>query len=243
MNSINTDMHHELTALWAWYDDTPTLRAAIITGAVLANKRLAFSAGADLKEWNERDGASDPRGAATGGFAGLSLRRGKKPIIAAVNGLCLGGGLEAAGNTDIIVAHKDAIFALPETSRGVVAVAGLLPRLTLIVGLQRASELALTGRVLTAEEAREWGLVSQVVDGDVVAAAVELAKKIEAQSPDSVIVTRAGLRSGLDGESMEVAHRRVEEGIFRQLQAGDNIKEGLAAFVEKRPVKWTDSKL
>lgn len=243
MNSINTDGHHQLNAIWEWYDATPTLRAAILTGAVLPKKRPAFCAGADLKEWNNRSGGSDPRPAALGGFAGLSARRGKKPIISAVHGICFGGGLEAVGNTDLIVAHKDSIFSLPEVSRGVVASAGLLPRLTLIVGLQRASELALTGRVLSAVEAKEWGLVNEVVEGDVVEAALVWAKKIESMSPDSIIVTRAGLRGAFDGDNMWEATRRVEEGVFRQLQKGENIKEGLKAFVEKRPVQWVDSKL
>lgn len=241
MNCISTQGHVQLASIWEWYDNTSSLRCAIITGARLPQKRAAFCAGADLKEWDSTAGRARPQ--AGGGFAGLSTRLGKKPVISAVHGICFGGGLEAAGNTDLVLAHKESLFALPETSRGVVAIAGLLPRLALIVGMQRASELALTGRVLSAQEAQSWGLVNEVVEGDVVERAVEVARKIAGMSPDSVIVSRAALRGAWDGVGVDVAATRVEKGIWKQLQAGPNIQEGLRAFVEKREVKWVDSKL
>ena len=241
MNCISTSGHVQLSSVWDWYDLTPSLRCAIVTGARLPGKRAAFCAGADLKEWGSTSGRTRPQ--AGGGFAGLSTRRGKKPVISAVHGICFGGGLEAAGNTDLVIAHKESVFALPETSRGVVAIAGLLPRLALIVGMQRASELALTGRVLSAHEAQSWGLVNEVVEGDVVGRSVEVARKIAGMSPDSVIVSRAALRGAWDGAGVEAAATKVENGIWKQLQAGENIQEGLKAFVEKREVKWVDSKL
>jgi enoyl-CoA hydratase/carnithine racemase len=241
LNSINSAMHAQLDGIWAWYDSVPSLRCAIITGAA-GGRRRAFCAGADLKEWNA-GAVGGGLSMASGGFAGLSTRRGKKPVIAAVHGICFGGGLEAAGNCDLVIAHKDSQFALPEVARGVVPLAGLLPRLASLVGMLRASELALTGRTLMAVEAREWGLVNEVVEGDVVDAAVRWAEKIAGMSPDSVIVTREGLRSAWDGTGVDEATTQVDQGSWRKLQAGENIKEGLRAFVEKRPVKWVDSKL
>jgi enoyl-CoA hydratase/carnithine racemase len=245
LNSINRTMHAQLSDVWAWYDSMPWLRCAIITGAADGGggtgRRRAFCAGADLKEW-EAVGVGEMT-VASGGFAGLSTRRGKKPVIAAVHGICFGGGLEAAGNCDLVIAHRDSQFALPEVARGVVPLAGLLPRLASLVGMLRASELALTGRTLTAVEAREWGLVNEVVEGDVVDTALRWAEKIAGMSPDSVIVTREGLRSAWDGMGVEEATTKVEQGVWKKLQAGENIKEGLRAFVEKRPVKWVDSKL
>ncbi|KAI5777794.1 ClpP/crotonase-like domain-containing protein [Geopyxis carbonaria] len=241
MNSITSSMHHSLAALWAWYDATPSLRCAIITGArgTAPKPAAAFSAGADLKEWLALGGAGMPEG----GFMGLSTRRGKKPVLAAVHGVCFGGGMEAAVNCDWVVAHASSRFALPEAQRGVIALAGVLPRLAMAVGIQRASEVAIGGRVLTAREAEGWGLVARVTDGDVVAAAVEMAERVAAMSPDSVIATREGLRSVLDGVSVDEAVKRVETGVFRELQKGENIKEGLRAFSEKRETKWVDSKL
>ncbi|KAA6414832.1 MAG: enoyl- hydratase [Lasallia pustulata] len=124
------------------------------------------------------------------GFGGLSRRAGKKPIIAAINGLCLGGGCEISINADMVLASAAATFGLPEVKRGVVALAGALPRLVRTVGRQRAMEMALTGRTLSAHEAREWGLVNRVVgEGEsVVAEAVRWAEVVGGNSPDSVVV-------------------------------------------------------
>ncbi|RPB03766.1 enoyl-CoA hydratase [Choiromyces venosus 120613-1] len=247
MNCINSQTHHEMSQVWHWYDEEPSLRCAVVTGSP-HGKRRAFCAGQDLKEWNDvQSGDGDPRPAhAEGGFGGLSRRSGKKPVIAAVDGLALGGGMEMLVNADIVVASVSSMLGLPEVKRGVVAFAGALPRLAMSVGLQRASELALTGRMLNAGEAREWGLVNKVVgdgEGEVLAATVAVAKEIAGNSPDSVIVSRAGVRSAWEGESVEEATKRVREGVGMGLETGENIKEGLRAFVEKREPKWVDSKL
>src|SRR6186713_1502493 len=98
------------------------------------------------------------------GLAGLPRRSGKKPIIAAVNGICMGGGFEMVANCDLVIASSSAIFALPEAKRGIVPVAGCLPRLTRTLGLQRTMDLVLTGRNVSAKTLHDWGLVSRVVD-------------------------------------------------------------------------------
>lgn len=105
------------------------------------------------------------------GFGGLSRRTGLKPIIAAMNGICFGVGCEII-NCDIVVASPSATFALPEVKRGVVAIAGVLLRLVRTIGRQRAIKMWLTGRVFTAKEAAEWGLVNKVVN-DVAQGAVD----------------------------------------------------------------------
>ncbi|CCX05821.1 ClpP/crotonase-like domain-containing protein [Pyronema domesticum] len=242
MNCISNAAHAQLVQIWSWYDSIPSLRCAIITGAREGSRRPAFCAGQDLKEWQASADQGRPTGR-VGGFAGLSTRVGKKPVISAVHGICYGGGLEAAANTDLIIAHRDSSFGLPESARGVVAIAGVLPRIAVTVGLQRAGELAMTGRLLTAEDAKAWGLVNEVVEGDVVEAAVRWAQKICDQSPDSIIVSREGIRSVFSGDGVDEANRKIEEGSWVGLQEGENIKEGLKAFVEKREVRWVDSKL
>lgn len=180
-------------------------------------------------------------------FAGLSTRTGRKPVIAAVHGLALGGGMEAVAACDLIVAHASSTFGLPEAARGVVPIAGVLPRLARTVGMQRATELALTGRVLSAAEARDWGFVNHVVDGDgadaVVRAALDMAGRVCAMSPDSVLVTREGLRSAWTAEGVDEATARILEGKWRALEKGENVLEGLRAFQEKREPHWVDSKL
>jgi enoyl-CoA hydratase/carnithine racemase len=271
LNAIPSAQHTAMGALWAWYDGQPQLRCAVLTGA-----GRAFCAGADLREWDssssssssssstsssrpdERiralsggDGGGEAWLRAAGGFGGLSNRSGgKKPVIAAVNGLCLGGGMEMVINCDLVVADAQrARFGLPEVTRGVIALAGALPRLVRTVGRQRAAEMALLGRMgYTAQQMREWGLVNFVVDkekgeGDVVEVAVKLAEEIARNSPDAVIVSREGLRLGWEGIGPDVATDILGRGMYGRIDGGENIREGVKSFVEKRKPVWKDSKL
>ena len=167
-------------------------------------------------------------------------------MIAAVNGIAMGGGCEMIINTDIVLASAVAKFALPEVKRGVIALAGALPRLVRTVGKQRAMEMALTGRTLDAHEAKEWGLVNEVVEGEpskVVERALEIAKTIAENSPDSVIVSREGVLLGWERLSAEDGTDRLIQGSWKAMEGGENMKEGVRAFVEKRKPKWIDSKL
>ncbi|EEY15049.1 carnitinyl-CoA dehydratase [Verticillium alfalfae VaMs.102] len=249
LNAVPPAQHHALLALYEWYDAQPSLRCAILTGT-----GRAFCAGADLKAWDAKNRGvpgqaapgSDGKWPSTGGFGGLSNRNGKKPVIAAVNGLCLGGGFEMITNADLVYALASAKFGLPEVKRGVVAIAGALPRIAQILGRQRASEMAMLGDMYTAAQMRDWGIVNGVVEGsadDLIRAVLQVAEKLANNSPDSIIVTREGLMSGLGGEAPQQATNRVEAGIYQQLEGGDNIKEGVLAFVEKRQPVWKDSKL
>lgn len=180
-----------------------------------------------------------------GGFGGLSRRRGKKPIIAAVNGLAHGGGVEMAANCDIVLASHNAVFALTEVKRGVAAIAGVLPRLTRIVGRMRAMEMALTGRNVSSIEASSWGLCNAVCEEgeSVVDMAIQWATDISANSPDSVIVSKEGIELGWDGISVEEGSQRLIDGPWKTMQMKDNMVEGVKAFVEKRSPQWVDSKL
>ncbi|TKA68049.1 hypothetical protein B0A49_08589 [Cryomyces minteri] len=241
LNCINMDGHAELEATYAWLDVEPSLRVGILTG----NGR-AFCAGADLKEWDSQNAAGKPRAMPPTGFGALSRRTGRKPVIAAVNGICFGGGCEMIINCDMVVASRKATFALPEVKRGVIALAGALPRLIRTVGRPRAMEMALTGRTLPAEEAREWGLVNKVVgdeDGEVVAAAVEMATLVAENSPDAVIVSREGIKLGWEAIGADEATRLLMESWYPRLLQGENIKEGVRAFVEKRKPNWEESNL
>lgn len=242
LNCMNDAAAMEMDAVWTWLDEEPTLSVAIITGA----GTKAFTAGGDLKEWHKimqpQSGAVGPKIVA--GFKPLSRRLGKKPVIAAVNGLAMGGGTEFVVNCDLVVASETATFALPEVKRGVVAFVGVLPRLIRTVGLQRASELALTGGTISAQEAYQWGLVNKVVpQAEVVEEAVRYAKLIAANSPDSIICTRAGLRQGWETASVEEATDITREREWAELQKGDNIREGLQAFFERRKPQWKPSRL
>ncbi|OJJ46694.1 hypothetical protein ASPZODRAFT_132812 [Penicilliopsis zonata CBS 506.65] len=248
LNCINTKGHQELHAIWEWMDSEPSLRVGILTGA-----GRAFCAGADLKEWQGKANSGEdltPRS----GFGGLSRRTGLKPVICAVNGLCLGGGSEMAINADLVIASQGAVFGFPEVKRGVVAIAGSLPRLVRTVGRQRAMEMVLTGRQVSAVEAERFGFVNEVVPSDdaaatngapgaVVRRAIEVAREIAENSPDAVIVSREGVKIGWEGVGAEDGTRMLIDGWSKRLYGGENIKEGLLAFVEKRKPNWFDSKL
>ena len=147
-------------------------------------------------------------------------------------------------NADMVIAESHAVFGLPEAKIGVVALAGALTRLVRTVGKQRAMEMALTGRNVSAEEAREWGLVNRVVGrGESVKAAMEMAALVAATSPDSMIVTREGVKMGWEGVGAEEGTRLVMENWYSRMDRGVNMREGVASFVEKRKPVYVPSKL
>ncbi|KAK0118403.1 hypothetical protein ONS95_012692 [Cadophora gregata] len=247
LNCINAPMHQYLHNLFAWFDAEPSLLCSVMTGT-----GRAFCAGADLKEWNashekQRGQKEKPPSRASqspsSGFGGLSRRSGKKPVICAVNGICFGGGCEMIVNADIVVADAGAVFGLPEVKIGVVALAGALTRVVRTVGRQRAMEMVLTGRSLPASEAREWGLVNKVVEGGVVDEAIKMAELICANSPDSVIVSREGVKMGWEGVGAEDGTRLIAENWYSRIDGGENMREGVKSFVEKRKPRWVPSKL
>lgn len=193
------------------------------------------------------------------GLGGLCRREGKKPIIAAVNGICMGGGFEMIANCDMVLASANATFALPEVSRGIAPVAGCLPRLARIFGLQRTMDLALTGRTVTAQTLHSWGLVSEVVDEEaptpsgptsgqesetqVLCAAIRIAEVMCRNSPDALIVARRGIRAAWEQCSADEATEALAQEWYPQLVAGQNFREGILAFAEKRAPRWVASKL
>ncbi|GAO47238.1 hypothetical protein G7K_1448-t1 [Saitoella complicata NRRL Y-17804] len=241
LNSLPSAAHHDLASIFAWYDAEPSLRCCIITGA--GDK--AFCAGADLKEWLEQVEGGVRRVMPPEGFGGLSRRRGKKPVVAAVNGVAMGGGMEMLANCDIVIAAQHATFALPEVKRGVIALAGALPRLTHTLGLHHTSLLALTGRTLPADSPLLRPLIAQIVPASkLLPTALGIAKEICGNSPDSVIVTRMGIRSAWEAGGVEEGTEKVMRGeAYGRLVEGENHREGLRAFKEKRRVRWVDSKL
>ncbi|EEH20785.2 hypothetical protein PABG_03016 [Paracoccidioides brasiliensis Pb03] len=245
MNSLPVDAVWEMHRVWKWFDDEPELRVGIITGA----GKKAFSAGMDLKERqsmiaSDSISASRQNSYPSTGFAGLTRRKGRKPIVAACNGHAHGGGFEIILNSDIVIASENADFRLPDVLRGTAAMAGAFPRLCRTFGLQRAMWLGLTAHTLTAQEGLAWGLVQKIVSIDnLVKEAVDVAKLIASMSPDSVIVTRAGIRQAWETSSVEHATFLTGEAYAADLMAGENAKEGILAFKEKRLPKWVPSKL
>ncbi|PSR78373.1 ClpP/crotonase-like domain-containing protein [Coniella lustricola] len=242
LNCVDKATSQQIAEIWEEFDRDGSLLVGIITG-----EGRAFCTGADLQEWNEMNRRGVINDMSAPGLAGLPRRAGKKPIIAAVNGICMGGGFEMVANCDLVVASSKAVFSLPEVKRGIVAVAGALPRLTRTLGLQRTMELALTGRPVSAQTLHDWGLVARVVDGEqehgVVAAALALAGDICANSPDAVVVGRHGIRMSWEQGSVEEAVTELATEWYPRLVSSANFGEGILAFTEKRAPKWVPSKL
>lgn len=147
--------------------------------------------------------------------------------------------------SDLIVASPQAQFGLPEALRGLYAAAGGLSRLVRIVGLPLASEIALTGRRLSGEEAVKFGVANKVskTHASILQETLEMAKLIGELSPDAVIVTKHGLREALETASVERASQLTQERYGKALFDGDNIRIGLRAFAEKKKPQWVPSKL
>ncbi|KAH7128061.1 enoyl-CoA hydratase/isomerase [Dactylonectria estremocensis] len=240
LNALSSDALRELDSVLDWYDTEPSLRVLIVTGT-----GRAFTAGADLKEWRRTlEQKNQERFGVRQGVTPFTRRKGKKPIVAAVNGLAFGGGCEFIVNCDLVVAADTATFALPEVKRGLAPTGGVLTRLVHTVGMQLASEIVLTGRRISAHEMHSWGIVNKVVpETRVLDEALRYASQIAENSPDGVICARAGLRQAWETADVETATEQWLQKYFSLLEQGENIREGLAAFVQKRSPVWKDSKL
>jgi enoyl-CoA hydratase/carnithine racemase len=236
MNALHLDAHLELAEIWEDFRDDPDLWVAILTGA----GERAFCAGNDLKVTAERtaDG-SDIQGEARPPFGRITRDFDcPKPMIAAVNGVAVGGGLELALACDIVVAADHARFGLPEPRVGLFAGAGGIHRLARQVPFKLALGLLLTGRIFGAEEAQRIGLVNEVVPpADLLGAAERWAAEILECSPVSVQLTK---ESALDGLTFSVddALARDHDRVRRLLASADFV-EGPRAFAEKRKPQWT----
>ncbi|KAG1440196.1 hypothetical protein G6F56_012018 [Rhizopus delemar] len=183
-NALNFPANWELDNVINWAEEENSIWCIIITGS--GNK--AFCTGMDLVSAHEsrksNTGSMDPKELPPSGFGGISNRRmSRKPVIAAVNGFALGGGMEIVSACNVVVATEKSKFGLPEVKQGVVIGAGGLSRVARSVSYQVASELVLTGRFMGAKEAHFRGLVNQIVSNDtnVVEAALKVAKQITAK--------------------------------------------------------------
>ena len=238
MNALGPEQQAEIIGVWETFRDDPEAWVAIITG----EGDRAFCAGADLKTYTpvlgERDIYDLRQDADRPGFGGIT--RGLniwKPIIAAVNGYALAGGLELALACDIRVASENAVFGCSEVQRGFHHCDGGTVRLPLIVGLGNALRMQLTGEQIGAEEALRIGLVSEVVPRDqLIPAAERYAGAIASNGPLGVRSAKESMIRSL-GRVLEDA-LRFENVLFSTLTRTEDFTEGPRAFAEKRPPEW-----
>jgi enoyl-CoA hydratase len=179
----------------------------------------------------------EPLSTAENGFAGFVTAKRSKPWIAAVNGIALAGGFEIALACDMIVAADDAVFGLPEVTRGLIAAAGGVYRLARRLPQALAFELIATGNRIDAHRAAALGLVNHVVPkADTRAAAMRLAVTIAANAPLAVIESLAIARRAYDLE--DAALYRLSAQAQARIMLTEDFKEGPRAFIEKRPARW-----
>ena len=231
MNAINPAMHHELQVAFDAFAADVSQFIAVVTGA----GDRAFCAGSDLK--SRELGAAYP----ASGYAGLIERFDcDKPIIAAVNGLALGGGFEVALACDVIIASDIASFGLPEPLVGAVALGGGMHRLARQIGLKQAMGMILTSARVSAAEGLRLGFVNEVVpQAELAAATRRWCDAILKGSPMSIRASKQTVMRGLDEPSLAAAiANQSHYPAYAAWRASDDAKEGPTAFAEKRPPVW-----
>lgn len=233
LNAMDADAYRALSEAWTRVRDDGDIRAAVVTGA----GDRSFTTGADLKSF-----VTDP-----GDLSGFwntqrdqLLNRGLevwKPVIAAVNGYCLGGGMTLLMATDIRVAAEHATFALAEVKRGIVAANGGTQRVLAQLPHAIGMELLLTGDRWDAATAARWGLVNRVVPAaELMDTAMDYATRIAANAP---LAVQAAKELAVRARDMDLASGlRLEQALNRLLQFTDDAAEGPAAFAEKRPADF-----
>jgi crotonobetainyl-CoA hydratase len=234
-NAINVPTSQVLYRAFKQLNDDPALRVGILTGT-----GRFFSAGWDLAGATQGEAIDADHG--PGGFAGLTeFFSLQKPVIAAVNGLAMGGGFELALAADLIVASDTAEFALPEVKLGMVADSGGVLRLPRRLPRAIALEMLLTGRRMGALEAARWGLVNRVVAPEaLLETAQALAQEMVLAAPLALAAVKE-LVNATEGQTIEAAYttlRKADLTHYRAMLRSDDAAEGPRAFSEKRPPRW-----
>jgi enoyl-CoA hydratase len=227
-NAVNGDVASGMAAALDRLDAEDDLRVGVVTGS-----GGYFSAGMDLKAFVQGESPY----AGDRGFAGITQRASKKPLIAAVEGFALAGGFEIALSCDLIVASRAARFGIPEVKRSLVAAAGALLRLPKRIPYHVAMELALTGEPISAERAQEIGIVNRLAEpGAALDTALELAREIVKNAPLALIASKEILRNAVDWSEEEGWQKQGE--ISGPVFTSEDAREGATAFAEKREPVW-----
>jgi enoyl-CoA hydratase len=226
LNALNEALIAELNAALEAFEGDPSVGCTVLTGS-----EKAFAAGADVKEMAEKTYVEAYLARFLDGWTRIAETR--KPIIAAVSGFCLGGGLELAMMCDFIIATETAKFALPEITLGIMPGAGGTQRLPRFIGKAKAMDLILTGRMMDAAEAERAGLVARVVPTEkLLEEALAAAAKIAGYSHPIVMMAKETVNRAQETSLAEGA--RFERRLFLSMFSTEDQKEGMKAFIEKR---------
>jgi enoyl-CoA hydratase len=227
-NAVNRAVAEAIAAAMEQLDTDISINAGIITGA-----GGTFCSGMDLKAFLKGE-FPVVQGK---GFAGFVETPPKKPLIGAVDGYALAGGMEIATACDLLVANKDAKFGIPEVKRSLVAAGGGLLSLPAIIGKRMALELALTGDFFTAQRAYEIGFVNRITDGPAIEGALELAHIVAANGPLALMATKQIINERPDWSREDMWQKQA--AIAMPVMVSADSREGAAAFAEKRKPNWT----
>lgn len=228
LNALNRDVFSDLDVFCASIHKT-NVRCVIITGS--GDK--AFVAGADIKEMDTNDASYGFNMVRRGQQAFDKISNLPVPVIAAVNGFALGGGLELAMACDFIIASTKAKFGLPEVTLGLIPGYGGTQRLARCVGVGTARMITLTGGIYGAEQALNWGLVGELTAPDaLMAKAVERAQTIASRSQSALSLARQSINEGFDTSLAE--GQIIESNLFQNAFESEDKQEGIAAFIDKR---------
>jgi enoyl-CoA hydratase len=226
-NAVNGALARGVSRAMDELDGDPSLAVGIITG-----NGKGFCAGFDLKAFLRDENPMTERG-----FGGITRKPPDKPMIAAIEGFAVAGGLELALSCDLIVAARGAKLGVPEPKRGLVAAAGGLMRLPRRIPYHVAMYLAITGETITAERAYEIGLVNEVCEpGRALERALVMAKLVAANAPLAVRASKAIVRDALDLD--EEGGWALQDRLGLPATSTEDAKEGARAFAEKRPPVW-----
>jgi enoyl-CoA hydratase/carnithine racemase len=235
INAINDDIRQGVPQALRELDADPEVRVIAIRG----DGPRGFCAGADIKEKRAPETAIEVRRRMQGARWIEAIDAVQKPVIAAVHGYCMGGGMELALACDIRFAAPDAIFSLPETALGLIPGGGGTQRLARVVGPGRAMDLLLTGERLDARAARDIGLVTRIASesGALVEEVRAFALRIAARAPAATLSVKRAARSALDLELRQGLD--LELDLFAMLKPSEDAREAALAFSEKRPPQFT----
>src|SRR5579872_4033758 len=233
LNALNAQTVEEIHEAFAKARDDESVKAVIVTGG----GEKAFVAGADINELAKKTPITGKETSERGQFIFSFIERFPRPVIAAINGFALGGGCELALACHIRIASEKAQIGLPEVTLGIIPGYGGTQRMARLLGRAKALELICTGDRVPATEAERIGLVNKVVPPDqLLPAAEEMARKIMSRGP---LAIRAAIEAVVHGSEMTLEEGQfLEATLFGLLCSSDDTKEGMKAFLEKRPAQF-----
>jgi len=233
LNALNTETLNELYEVFTQLDSDTGIRVIIITGS-----GKAFIAGADISEMNTYSPEEARVFSQLGHKTMDAIQNTGKPVIAAINGFTLGGGLELALSCDILIASEKAVLGLPEVNLGLIQGFGGTQRLPRLIGKARAKELIFTGEALKAQKACEIGLVNRVVPPEeLLPEAEKMAQLISAKGPVALALAKRAIESGYDVPLSEGCKKEIDA--FVESFSSQDRDEGIKAFLEKRKPVFT----